>query len=71
MSSNSGANWNFGTRLGITFVVQAACSSALAVAGTLLFIGVGFQYFYHETTFVNLKHAPSIVLSTLTTGGGQ
>jgi hypothetical protein len=40
MSSRPDPPFDFGTRLGLAFIVEAACLSALAVISTLLYIGV-------------------------------
>jgi hypothetical protein len=40
MASNPKTQFDFGTRLGLVFIIEAASLSALAVTGVLLYIGV-------------------------------
>jgi hypothetical protein len=40
MSSTPGTPFDFGTRLGLVFIIEAAFLSALAVTWVLLYIGV-------------------------------
>jgi len=39
MSSTPGTRFDFGTRLGLVFIIEAASVSALTVTGILLYIG--------------------------------
>jgi len=48
MSSTSETPFDFGTRLGLVFIIEAACLSALAVMWVLLYIGV--RGLFHVTT---------------------
>lgn len=44
----SHARFDFGTRLGIFFMVEAAAASALAVTGLLLYIAVSTRFTLYD-----------------------
>ena len=47
-SNDTTDDFDFGVRLGLVFVVESACLSALAVTGLLGYIGVRSESYYAQ-----------------------
>ena len=54
--------FSFEVRLGLSFIAQAACFSALAVTGLLLYIGVRFTFFFFPNQVLKVKESSIVPL---------